>query len=758
MTHEEIYEKLILRLKEYHPSADFSMVKRAYEVALVEHGGQLRKSGEPYVIHPMTVAYILADLELDIESIVSGILHDVIEDTRFDYKDVEAQFSKEIADIVEGVTKLDRIEDSLKVGSRAKEAEEGSTGKDKSTIREELQAENYRKMFIAMAKDIRVILIKIADRLHNMRTLQFMRPEKQKEKAQETLDIYAPLAHRLGISKLRHELEDLSFYYLHKEEYDELSVKLSIKQKDRKEYIGKVVDELRTNLKERGMEAMVDGRPKHLFSIYKKMVSQNKTLDQIFDIFAVRIIVERITDCYEALGFVHDMYKPIPGRFKDYVAMPKPNKYQSLHTVVIGPGGEPIEIQIRTFEMHRTSEFGIAAHWKYKEGKGGGVDPNSEEAKLAWLRQILDWQRELSDNKEFLSALKTDLDVYTDHVYCFTPKGEIVSLVKGSTPLDFAYAIHSAVGNRMIGCRVNGVMVPFEYEIQSGDRISVLTSQNSKGPSLDWLNIVKTNQAKNKINQWFKKENKSDNILKGKELLEKEAKRKGLPIHELLVPKRKDVVLNKYGFGDWDSLCAAIGHGGIKEGQVLNRLNEEYQKEQDKLNPPEIKLVKDDQQFKHSAKKSGIVINGFDDISVRFSRCCSPVPGDEIIGFVTTGRGVSIHRTDCINIISLDEINRQRLVECEWQLPQKAASSSTEQTSYNANIKVVGTDRVGLLFEVTKLLSEEKIQIVDFTAQTMDGTAIFTAVIKIEGKKQLEKITKKIYNMKGVSSVERLTK
>ncbi len=759
MTHEEIYQKLLLRMKQYHPATDFSLVKKAYEIALKAHGGQMRKSGEPFIVHPMTVAYILADLELDMESIISGILHDVIEDTKFDYKNVEEHFGKEIAEIVEGVTKLDRIEDSLKKDSKREpygntEPEQGS--KDKN-FREELQAENYRKMFIAMAKDIRVILIKIADRLHNMRTLGFMRPEKQKEKAQETLDIYAPLAHRLGISKLRHELEDLSFYYLNMEAYEDLAEKISAKQHDRIVYINNIVSDLKAKIEERGMAVTVDGRPKHLFSIYKKMVSQDKTLDQIFDIFAVRVIVDKIMDCYEVLGLVHDLYKPMPGRFKDYIAMPKPNMYQSLHTVVIGPEGEPVEIQIRTWEMHRISEFGIAAHWKYKEGKGGIVEPTSEEAKLAWLRQILDWQRDLSDNKEFLSALKTDLDVYTDHVYCFTPKGEIISLIKGATPIDFAYAIHSALGNRMIGCRVNGIIVPFDYQLVSGDRITVLTSQNSKGPSRDWLNIVKTNQAKTKINQWFKKENKEENILKGRELLEKDAKKKNLVLSELLTSGRKEIVMNKYGFMDWDSLCAAVGHGGIKEAQVINRLNEDLIKEKERENPPEVKITKFDENggFRHSAKKSGIVINGIDDISVRFSKCCSPVPGDEVIGFVTKGRGVSIHRTDCANIIALDEISRHKLVETEWRLPDGGES---EVSSYNANIKVIGNDRVGLLFDISKLFSEERIPVVDFTAQINEGIAVFTAVIKIEGKLQLEKITKKLTNMKGVMSVERLTK
>ncbi len=752
MTHQEIYENLINRMKEYHPSKDFSLIDKAYKLAEEFHGPQIRKSGEPYIIHPMWVAYILADLELDMESVVSGILHDVLEDTPYGEEEMIRDFGKEITEIVVGVTKLDNIEDSLKE-DKSKDPNSGHHVhhiKDK----QELQAENYRKMFIAMAKDIRVILIKIADRLHNMRTLQFMRPEKQKEKAQETLDIYAPLAHRLGISKLRYELEDLSFRYLHEDAYFDLANKIELKSADRQAYINSLVSELKAKITERGMNAHVEGRSKHLFSIYKKMVNQDKTLDQILDIFAVRVMVDVPIDCYEVLGLVHDMYKPMPGRFKDYIGMPKPNMYQSLHTVVIDSEGEPIEIQIRTWDMHRTAEYGIAAHWKYKEGKGGSVDPTSEEAKLAWLRQILEWQRDLSDNKEFLTALKTDLDVYSDQVYCFTPKGEIIPLLRGATPIDFAYAIHTAVGNRMVGCRVNGIIVPFDYTLLSGDRITIMTSQNCKGPSRDWLNIVKTNQARTKINQWFKKENKDENVARGKEILEKEAKKKGLNISELLTTQRKNLVLDKFGFADWSSLCAAVGHGGIKEAQVINRLKEDFVKEQERINPPEIKIAHECHQHKQSPGKSGIVVNGVDDVSVRFSKCCCPVPGDEIIGFVTKGRGVSIHRTDCINILMLDDISRHRLVETEWH----QESLKDRSNRYNAHIRITGTDRVGLLFDVSKMFSEEKIPVMDFTAQVVDGVALFTAIIIIDTKDQLEKITNKLSNLKGVKNVERVTK
>ncbi len=759
MDPNEIFENLIKKIKEYHPSNDLSRVEKAFIIAKQAHGDQLRKSGEPYIIHPLEVAYILAELELDLESIIAGILHDVIEDTVYSYDDVVKMFGKEVADIVDGVTKLEGIEMQLKEKNQPKEHTEGEEVKsDKSkdkNYREELQAENYRKMFLAMAKDIRVILIKISDRLHNMRTLKFMSPEKQKEKAQETLDIYCPLAHRLGISKLRHELEDLSFRYLNHDAYFDLADKISRKQSERQDYILKIVKELTAKLEHSEIESTVDGRPKHFFSIYKKMITQDKTLDQIYDLFAVRIIVNSVRDCYEVLGIVHEMYKPVPGRFKDYIAMPKPNMYQSLHTVIIGPEGEPVEIQIRTWEMHRTSEYGIAAHWRYKEGADGVTRAGSEEEKLAWLREILDWQRDLSDNKEFLKALKVDLDVFIDHVYCFTPRGEIISLSRGSTPIDFAFAIHSAVGIKMIGARVNGTIVTFDHQLSSGDRVEIITSQNSKGPSRDWLNIVKTGQAKNKINQWFKKENKEENIIKGKELLDKEAKKKGLVLSELLTNERKKIVLNKFAFLEWDALCAAVGHGGIKEGQVINRLNEEYQKEQAKLNPPEIKVEQESPSHhdKNRKSKSGITVRGVGDIDVRFSKCCTPVPGDEIIGFITRGRGVSIHRTDCINIINLDEIERHRLLEAEWQLPEKGSEGIT----YRAELRIICDDRMGLLVDISKFLTDEKISVKSLNARSSDGEAIFDIGMEISNRHQLERVKNKILSLDGVHQIDRIT-
>ena len=632
---EDLYQELISSVRKYHPSTDISMIQKAYEVAREAHKDQKRKSGEPYIIHPLCVAIILADLELDKETIVAGLLHDAVEDTWMTDEEVEKEFGSEVALLVDGVTKLGQLNYS----------------KDKV----ELQAENLRKMFLAMAKDIRVILIKLADRLHNMRTLQYMRPEKQQEKARETMDIYAPIAMRLGISKIKVELDDLSLKYLKPDVYYDLVDKVSLRKSEREEFVNGIVKQVKKHMDDAGIIAQVAGRIKHFFSIYKKMVNQDKTIDQIYDLFAVRILVDTVKDCYAALGVIHEMYKPIPGRFKDYIAMPKPNMYQSLHTTLIGPNGQPFEIQIRTFEMHKTAEYGIAAHWKYKESSDGKVPVDkSEEEKLNWLRQILEWQRDMSDNREFMSLLKNDLNLFADSVYCFTPQGDVKNLPTGSTPIDFAYSVHSAVGNRMVGARVNGKLVPIEYEIQNGDRIEIITSQNSQGPSRDWLKLVKSTQAKNKINQWFKKELKEDNILKGKEMLAQYAKSKGYKISTYTKSQYLEAVMHKYGFRDWDSVLAAIGHGGLKEGQVFNKLMEAYEKENKKKITDEevLEAAAENQEKLHIAKaKGGIVVRGIHDVAVRFSKCCSPIPGDEIVGFVTRGRGITIQPRIAIRIV-----------------------------------------------------------------------------------------------------------
>jgi GTP pyrophosphokinase len=731
---DKIYMDLIQVIKKYHPSEDFSMISKAYKLAKMAHENQVRKSGEPYIVHPLAVAHLLAELELDKESIMAGILHDVVEDTEYTIEYITKEFSKEVALLVDGVTKLEKI--------------------PYSTDKEEIQAENYRKMFLAMSKDIRVILIKLADRLHNMRTLKYKSEFKQKKIAKETLDIYAPLAHRLGISKFKIELEDLSFRYLQPDAYYDLVEKIARKKDDRINFVEKIVSDIKGEILKVEINADVDGRPKHFFSIYKKMVGQNKTIDQIYDLFAVRAIVESVKDCYGVLGVIHEMYKPIPGRFKDYIAMPKPNMYQSLHTTVIGPEGEPFEMQIRTYEMHRTAEYGIAAHWKYKEGKTSQSIEQSEEQKLNWLRQILEWQRDMSDNKEFLDVLKSDLDVFADQVYAFTPTGDVIDLPAGSTPIDFAYHIHSAVGNKMVGARVNGKIETFDYKIKNGDRIEILTSQNSHGPSRDWLNIVKSSQAKSKINQWFRKEFKEENILRGKELIDKYSKAKGIPLNEIIKPNLTEVVKRKYGFKDWDAVCAAIGHGGLKEGQIVNKLYEEYKnKTKTKKDDNEaIKGIVNSNSISSKQSKSGIVVMGVEDLAVRFSKCCNPVPGDEIIGFITRGRGVSIHRTDCSNIINLSEFERHRLIDAEWQSIDEKESSRL----YQVEIQIIGSNKVGLLFNISKVLTEEKIPVKSLNARSIKNEkSIFNVTMDINGVNQLNKLTKKLNSISGVEEIIR---
>ena len=654
---ESLYEELIASIRKYHPSADITLVEKAYKVAYDAHKGQVRKSGEAYIIHPLCVAIILAELELDKETIAAGLLHDVLEDTIMTDQEIIEEFSEEVLLLVDGVTKLQH----LHLTDNGKKDGEDKATRDKNAERLEMQAENLRKMFLAMAKDIRVILIKLADRLHNMRTLKYQSREAQVRIARETQEIYCPIAQRLGISKIKIELEDLSLKYLEPDAYYDLVEKIALRKDVRDEYVHSLVSDVKNDIKDAGIKADVSGRAKHFFSIYKKMVNHNKTIDQIYDLFAIRILVDSIKDCYAALGIMHERYKPIPGRFKDYIAMPKPNMYQSLHTTLIGPSGQPFEIQIRTYEMHRTAEYGIAAHWKYKEtNNGGGTNTTvTEEEKLSWLRQILEWQQDMSDNKEFMSLLKSDLDLFSDTVFCFTPSGDVKNLPNGSTPIDFAYSIHSAVGNKMVGAKVNGKLVPIDYVIQNGDRLDIITSQNSKGPSRDWLKIVKSTQAKNKINQWFRSELKEENILHGKELMIAYAKAKGINYSDINRPEYQEKILRKYGFHDWNSCLATVGHGGLKEGQIVNRMNEEYKKDHvvpvtdaDVLEALGTESTKTPEAPKKS--KSGIVVKGLYDVAVHFSKCCSPVPGDEIVGFVTRGRGVSIHRTDCINVINLD--------------------------------------------------------------------------------------------------------
>lgn len=734
-TPEELYSRLIDKIKRYHPSAgDLSAIDKAYNFAKKSHGDQKRKSGEPYIIHPIHTALILADLELDKESIMAGLLHDVMEDTKVTREQMISEFGEEVTDLVDGVTKLTKL--------------------DYYADKVEKQAENLRKMFLAMAKDIRVILIKLADRLHNMRTLQYMTPEKQKEKSKETMEIYAPIADRLGISKIKIELDDLALRYLEPEKYKDLVDGVHLRLEHREEFMSQLIAEVAGYIEKAGIKATIDGRVKHYFSIYKKMVNQHKTLDQIYDVFAIRIIVDTVMECYGALGVIHEKYTPVPGRFKDYIAMPKQNMYQSLHTTLIGPNGQPFEIQIRTMEMHKTAEYGIAAHWKYKENITGEGD--NEEQKISWLRQILEWQRDLSDNHEFLNLLKDDLNMFSENVYCFTPNGDLKSLPNGSTPIDFAYSIHSAVGNKMVGARVNGKMVNIDYKIQNGDQVEVVTSNNSNGPSMDWLKIVKSTQAKNKINQWFKLQNKEENIIKGKELIDKYCKSKGIVLQDILKPEYMEKVRLKYSYKDWNSLVASVGHGGLKEGQIVNKLVEEYNKthrkeitDQDVLNS----TIGEKAENKTHTSKSGIIVEGMDDVAVRFSKCCSPVPGDEIIGFVTRGRGVSIHRTDCINIINLPDFERGRLIEASW-----AADEGKQDGKYMTEIVIYAHNRVGILTDLSKIFTEKNIDVNSINSRTSKSEiATISMSFAIQGTEELNSLISRIRQIDSIIDIERTT-
>ena len=738
----ELVERLKECIHKYHPSEDISMIKKAYELAEKAHEGQTRKSGEPYIIHPLCVALILADLEMDKETIVAGILHDVAEDTVVTIDEIAQQFSEEVALLVDGVTKLGQLSyDADKV---------------------EVQAENLRKMFLAMAKDIRVIIIKLADRLHNMRTLKYMTEAKQKEKAKETMEIYAPIAQRLGISRVKIELDDLALKYLEPEAYYDLVEKIATRKNDREKYVQSLVSEVKRHIDEAGIKAEIYGRSKHFFSIYKKMVNQKKTLDQIYDLFAIRIIVEDVKNCYAALGVIHEMYTPIPGRFKDYIAMPKPNMYQSLHTTLIGPTGTPFEIQIRTYEMHRTSEYGIAAHWKYKEsGEGAKNAADAEEEKLAWLRQILEWQQDMSDNREFVTLLKSDLNLFSDTVFCFTPTGDVKNLPTGSTPIDFAYSIHSAVGNKMVGAKVNGRLVPIDYQVQNGDRIEIITSQNSKGPSRDWLSVVRSTQAKNKINQWFRSVSKEENVARGKDLLSESAKSKNLSIEAICKPKYQERVMRRYGFHDWEAVLSAVGQGSLKEGQVVNRLYDAYLEQHPLVRTDEDILNEHaTAEYSHSRdnvprSKNGIIVRGLHDVSVRFSKCCSPVPGDEIVGFVTRGRGVSIHRTDCVNIMNLDDSERVRMIDAEWQ-PEYLDEHKNDL--FTADIRIFGNNRTGLLVDITKIFTEKNIDINSIHSQvSKQDVATIDISFGVRGRDELSSLMDRIRSVESIIDIERTT-
>ncbi len=738
---EVLHDQLMETIKRYHPSEDISLVEKAYQVAERAHADQRRKSGEPYITHPLYVAIILAELEMDKETIVAGLLHDVIEDTILTEEEIEEQFGPEVAQLVDGVTKLGQL----------------SYGVDK----EDKQAENLRKMFLAMTKDIRVIIIKLADRLHNMRTLQHMSPEQQKNKARETMDIYSPIAQRLGISRMKVELDDLSLKYLDPEGYYELVEQVDQRKIEREEHVEALVEDVSRLLKEAGIKATVVGRAKHFFSIYKKMKSQGKTLDEIYDLFAIRIIVEDVKSCYAALGVIHERYTPIPGRFKDYIAMPKPNMYQSLHSTLIGPDGRPFEIQIRTEAMHRTDEFGIAAHWKYKEDTTGNAI-GGEEEKLTWLQQILEWQQGAEDNREFLNLLKTDLDLFSDSVFCFTPEGDVKNLPAGSTPIDFAYSIHSAVGNHMIGAKANGKLVPITYKIQNGDQIEITTSPNSRGPSRDWLSVVKSPQARSKINQWFRQENKEENILHGKEQLVNYCKAKGIDFSELNKPVYQEPVLRRYGLRDWNAVLAAVGYGGLTEAQIINRMLSKQREDE--------RAAQTDEQVEtsiHAAgeaagresrarKKGGIVVKGLSDVAVHFAKCCAPVPGDDIIGFVTRGRGVSIHRKDCINILELPSYDRDRLIDAEWQ--QGTDETDDAQERYVAELRIYAANRTGLIVDISRVFLEMGIDIVSINTRTSKrDVATITVAFRVRSTAELGTLTDKLRQIDSVFDIDRTT-
>ncbi|MGL6106513.1 RelA/SpoT family protein [Romboutsia sp.] len=734
--HDKEIQELIRKIKKYAPNTDISLVEKAYYFGKSAHEGQFRKSGEPYFIHPIAVADILSDMELDIETIVAGLLHDVVEDTDYTYEDIAREFGTEVADLVDGVTKLGQI---------------------KYQSKEETQAENLRKMFLAMAKDIRVILIKLADRLHNMRTLKFMPPEKAKSKAKETLEIYGGIAHRLGISMIKWELEDLALRYIDPEGYYELVDRVAKKRSQREAYIENIVNLLNQNFKSVGIPCDVYGRPKHFYSIYSKMQNKHKNFEEIYDLTAIRIIVDTVKDCYAVLGLVHTLWKPIPGRFKDYIAMPKPNMYQSLHTTVIGPDGEPVEIQIRTKDMHNIAEYGIAAHWKYKEGNTENKRTSVEE-KLQWLRHMMEWEKDLKDPEEFLAALKED--VFNSQVYVFTPKGDVVEMPAGATPIDFAYRVHTNVGNKCVGAKIDGRIVPIDYKLQNGNIVEILTSSHSNGPSRDWISIVKTPNAKSRIRQWFKKERKEENIERGNAILEREFKKYNLPTKDPAIEKYMLLMAKRFNQQSVEDLVATIGYGGIMAAQVVPKIRDLYEKEVKKVQKDQqINEIEDlnkhklsDEEYKKKRKTTssqGIVVKGLDNILIRFAKCCNPLPGDEIIGYVTKGRGVAIHRSDCPNASSEDEFFKNRLLEVSW--------SSSNNAKFEAEIQIRTVDRKGIINEITHIVAVDKIGLNGINARKgKDHVVSVNLLVEVNDINELTILIKKLKSIPGVEDIYRV--
>lgn len=725
MTIEEVLQKA----ESYLSKDDLSFITKAYEYARNAHEGQFRKSGEPYIHHPVEVAAILVNLQMDPVTVAAGFLHDVVEDTPITLKDISTQFNEEVAMLVDGVTKLKKI---------------------KFKSKEEQQAENHRKMFVAMAQDIRCILIKLADRLHNMRTLKHMPKEKQIQKANETLEIFAPLAHRLGISTIKWELEDVSLRYLNPQQYYRIVNLMQQKRAEREEYVHQVMDEMKSKLKEVNIQVEISGRPKHIYSIYRKMAKQGKQFNEIYDLLAVRIIVQNIKDCYAALGIIHTAYKPMPGRFKDYIAMPKANMYQSLHTTVIGPKGDPLEVQIRTSDMHRVAEYGIAAHWAYKEG-ATKAPISSFENKLTWFREILEWQNDVVDAEEFMESLKVDL--FSDMVFVFTPKGDVYELPSGSVPIDFAYRIHTEIGNRCIGAKVNGKMVTLDYRLKTGDIIEILTSKHSYGPSQDWLKITQSSHAKNKIRQWFKRERREENVAKGKELVEKEIKNRGYDLKDIFTNDNIQYVAQKYNFAGEEDMYAAVGYNGITAAQIATRLTDKVRrkKEQDPDNSELLDAIRDSAEKPEPKRRtdSGIVVKGIDNMLIRLSKCCNPVPGDDIVGYITKGRGVSVHREDCVNVHNEDA--QVRLLPVEWE------GDLEQPKNYNVDIEINGFDRRGLLNEVLHAVAETKTNITAVSGKSdRNKMATISMSISIHNVSHLQKVVERIKRIPDIYAVRRL--
>lgn len=712
-------DSLLSKIKEYNPNCNVEKITKAYYFAKNEHEGQFRNSGEPYFVHPVAVATILAELYMDDATIIAGLMHDVLEDTDVTFEQMAQEFDEEIAKLVDGVTKLKKI---------------------KYQSKQESQANNLRKMVLAMNSDIRVIIIKIADRLHNMRTLEYMKKAKQLEKAKETIEIYAPLAYRLGMSSVKWELEDLSLRYLEPDIYYDLAEKVKKKRSEREKIIQDIISEIDLSLKKNNINAKIKGRPKSLYSIYKKMYKQNKTFDEIFDLTAIRIIVPTVSDCYAVLGIVHSKWKPIPSRFKDYIAVPKPNLYQSLHNTLIGSNGEVFEVQIRTFDMHKTAEYGIAAHWKYKEG----VDRTTNfDEKLTWLRQLMDWQREVNDNREFITSFKEDF--ITDEVFVFSPKGDVINLVTGSTPIDFAYKVHTAVGNNCVGAKVDGRIVPLSYKLKNGNIVEILTNLNSSGPSKDWLKIVKSSQARTKIKQWFKKENRSLNIVKGRDMLEKEIRRLGYTYSKILKDEWLLQIAKRLSFNSTDDMYASIGFGNVHLKQVIPKLKEYYNDYYDENIEDLLTDIKSEKSSNFNNK--GVNVIGIDNVEVSFAKCCNPLPGDKIIGYITKGRGISVHTIDCSNIKSI--LNGDRLIEVEW--------SNTKNLFYKVEIAIISLDQVGALADVAKVISESKLNLVGMNAKTgKDKTFITNIIIEIKNNEELQRLTNKIKSVKGILDVYRV--